>query len=190
MYSYNKSPLIHGKDLLSPCMDLDSYDIAKAILTLLDQKFENNYDNIPSLNYRDPYYCSGCTHNTSTELTDGSKALVGIGCHYIAHFIPSRPTVTLMPMGGEGINWIGQYEWNEADHVFANLGDGTYFHSGILAIRQAVATDANITYKILFNNAVAMTGGQQIDGDLTVPILCRQILAEGVTDVSVVTVYE
>jgi len=190
MYSYNKSPLIHGKDLLSPCMDLDSYDIAKAILTLLDQKFENNYDNIPSLNYRDPYYCSGCPHNTSTALPDGSKALVGIGCHYIAHLIPSRPTVTLMPMGGEGINWIGQYEWNEADHVFANLGDGTYFHSGILAIRQAVATDANITYKILFNNAVAMTGGQQIDGDLTVPILCRQILAEGVTDVSVVTVYE
>ena len=190
MYGYDKQPLIHGKDLLSPCMDLDSYDIAKVILPLLDQKFENNYDDVPTINERDPYYCSGCPHNTSTALPEGSKALVGIGCHYIAHLIPSRPSVTLMPMGGEGINWIGQYEWNEADHVFANLGDGTYFHSGILAIRQAVATDANITYKILFNNAVAMTGGQQIDGDLTVPILCRQILAEGVKDVSVVTVYE
>ena len=146
-------PPIHGKDLLTPCMDFDGYDIARAILKLLGKKFENNYDTIPTIEHeREPYYCSGCPHNTSTALPEGSKALIGIGCHFIAQLIPSRPTETLMPMGGEGINWIGQHEWNEADHIFANLGDGTYFHSGIMAIRQAVATDANMTYKILFND--------------------------------------
>ena len=190
MYGYSKMPPIHGKDLLTPCMDFDGYDIARAILKLLGQKFEDNYDTIPTIDAREPYYCSGCPHNTSTALPEGSKALIGIGCHYIAQLIPSRPTVTLMPMGGEGMNWIGQHEWNEADHVFANLGDGTYFHSGIMAIRQAVATDANITYKILYNDAVAMTGGQKVDGELTVPMLCQQVLAEGVKDVSVVSVNE
>ena len=105
----------------------------------------------------------------------------------MAQFMPDRPTETLMPMGGEGINWLGQYDHQEADHIFVNLGDGTYFHSGILAIRQAVASDANMTYKILYNDAVAMTGGQQVDGLLTVPIVCQQVLAEGVKDISLVS---
>jgi indolepyruvate ferredoxin oxidoreductase len=196
MYGYSKMPPIHGKDLLTPCVELDSYDIAKAIMKLSGLAFDNNYE-LGSVNpqYRDagkdsrsPYYCSGCPHNISTALPKDSKALIGIGCHYIAQFIPSRPTVTLAPMGSEGMNWIGQHEWNEAEHVFVNLGDGTYFHSGILAIRQALASNANMTYKILFNDAVAMTGGQKIDGELTIPILCRQLLAEGVSNVSLVSV--
>ena len=188
MYGYSKMPPIHGKDLLTPYMDFDGYDIARAISKLLAIKFNNNYDIIPTIEERMPFYCSGCPHNTSTALPEGSKALIGIGCHYIANFIPNRPTVTLSPMGGEGMNWVGQHEWNEADHVFANLGDGTYFHSGILAIRQALASDANMTYKILYNDAVAMTGGQQIDGELTIPMICQQILAEGAKDVSLVSV--
>jgi indolepyruvate ferredoxin oxidoreductase len=196
MYGYSKMPPIHGKDLLTPCVELDSYDIAKVIMKLLGLAFDNKYD-LATVNpqYRDagkgaryPYYCSGCPHNISTALPKGSKALIGIGCHYIAQFIPSRPTVTLAPMGSEGMNWVGQHEWNEANHVFVNLGDGTYFHSGILAIRQALASDANMTYKILFNDAVAMTGGQKIDGELTIPILCRQLLAEGALDISLVSV--
>ena len=196
MYGYSKMPPIHGKDLLTPCVELDSYDIAKVIMKLLGLAFDNKYD-LATVNpqYRDagkgaryPYYCSGCPHNISTALPKGSKALIGIGCHYIAQFIPSRPTVTLAPMGSEGMNWVGQHEWNEADHVFANLGDGTYFHSGILAIRQALASDANMTYKILFNDAVAMTGGQKVDGTLTIPMVCQQVLAEGAKDISLVSV--
>ena len=188
LYKFSNTPRIHGKDLLSPCLDFDGYDIARAILKLLRKKFEDNYDFIPTIDTRDPYYCSGCPHNTSTALPEGSKALIGIGCHYIAHYISSRPTVTLAPMGSEGMNWIGQHEWNEANHIFANLGDGTYFHSGILAIRQALASDANMTYKILFNDAVAMTGGQKVDGDLTIPAICQQVVAEGAKDVSLVSV--
>ena len=188
LYGHTSTPIIHGKDLLSPCLDFDGYDIARAIFKLLKIEFNNNYDTIPSLEERHPYYCSGCPHNTSTALPEGSKALIGIGCHYIAQLIPSRPTVTLAPMGSEGMNWIGQHEWNTADHIFANLGDGTYFHSGILAIRQALASDANMTYKILFNDAVAMTGGQKVDGELTIPMICQQVLAEGAKDVSLVSV--
>ena len=188
LYENTIKPDIHGKDLLSPSLGFTSYEIAQALSTLLKFAFIDNYSNIPTLNERSPYYCSGCPHNTSTALPEGSKALIGIGCHYIAQLIPSRPTETLMPMGGEGVNWIGQHEWNKADHIFANLGDGTYFHSGILAIRQAVASDANMTYKILYNDAVAMTGGQKVDGELSVPRICEQILAEGVSNVSLVSV--
>jgi indolepyruvate ferredoxin oxidoreductase len=180
-------PVIHGKDLLTPCMDFDGYEIARAISTLVDINFVNDYDTIPQLDGRDPFFCSGCPHNTSTTVPEGSKALIGIGCHYIAQMMPSRPTETLSPMGYEGTSWISQHEHQEADHVFVNLGDGTYFHSGILAIRQALASDANMTYKILFNDAVAMTGGQKPDGNLTVPIMCQQVLAEGATNVTVVS---
>jgi indolepyruvate ferredoxin oxidoreductase len=135
---------------------------------------------------RTPYFCSGCPHNTSTKVPEGSRALAGIGCHYLSQFM-DRSTATFTQMGGEGVPWIGQAPFTETRHVFANLGDGTYTHSGILAIRAAVAANVNITYKLLFNDAVAMTGGQPIDGGLTVPVLTRQLAAEGVRRIVVVT---
>ena len=136
--------------------------------------------------HRTPYFCSGCPHNTSTRVPEGSRALAGIGCHYLAQFM-DRSTATFTQMGGEGAPWIGQAPFTDTRHVFANLGDGTYTHSGVLAIRAAVAAKVNITYKLLFNDAVAMTGGQPIDGGLTVPALTRQLAAEGVGCVIVVT---
>ncbi|HEX3347353.1 MAG TPA: indolepyruvate ferredoxin oxidoreductase family protein [Acetobacteraceae bacterium] len=135
---------------------------------------------------RKPYYCSGCPHNTSTKVIDGSRALAGIGCHYMAIFM-DRQTETFSQMGGEGVAWIGQAPFTEETHVFANLGDGTYFHSGLMAIRAAIASGVNITYKLLFNDAVAMTGGQHVDGQLTVPQITRQLAAEGTAAVAVVT---
>ena len=135
---------------------------------------------------RRPYFCSGCPHNTSTKVLDGSRALGGIGCHTLAMWM-DRSTDTFSQMGGEGIAWLGQAPFTEENHVFANLGDGTYFHSGYMAIRAAIAGDVNITYKILYNDAVAMTGGQPLDGHLTVPQISRQVLAEGVRRVVVVT---
>jgi indolepyruvate ferredoxin oxidoreductase len=137
---------------------------------------------------RTPFFCSGCPHNSSTKVPDGSRALAGIGCHYMAIWMPERSTETFTQMGGEGTPWIGQAPFTETRHVFANLGDGTYNHSGVLAIRAAVAAKVNITYKILFNDAVAMTGGQTHDGgQLTVPMIARQVAAEGVGHVVVVT---
>ena len=136
---------------------------------------------------RIPYFCSGCPHNTSTRVPEGSKALAGIGCHYMAIWIRPDETMTFTQMGGEGVPWVGISPFTEMKHVFANLGDGTYYHSGLLAIRAAVAAGVNITYKILFNDAVAMTGGQPMDGPLTVPMLTRQVAAEGVKKVVVVT---
>ncbi len=135
---------------------------------------------------RTPYFCSGCPHNTSTKVPEGSRALAGIGCHYLSQFM-DRSTATFTQMGGEGVPWIGQAPFTETQHIFANLGDGTYTHSGVLAIRAAVAAKVNITYKLLFNDAVAMTGGQPIDGGLTVPVLTRQLAAEGVRPIVVVT---
>ncbi|HEV2303859.1 MAG TPA: indolepyruvate ferredoxin oxidoreductase family protein, partial [Stellaceae bacterium] len=135
---------------------------------------------------RTPYFCSGCPHNSSTKLPEGSRALAGIGCHYLAQFM-DRSTATFTQMGGEGAPWIGQAPFTETPHVFVNIGDGTYTHSGILAIRAAVAAGVNVTYKLLFNDAVAMTGGQPIDGGLTVPTVTRQLAAEGVRRIVVVT---
>jgi indolepyruvate ferredoxin oxidoreductase len=135
---------------------------------------------------RSPYFCSGCPHNSSTKVPEGSRALAGIGCHYLAQFM-ERSTATFTQMGGEGVPWIGQAPFTGTPHVFANLGDGTYTHSGVLAIRAAVAAKVNITYKLLFNDAVAMTGGQPIDGGLTVPVLTRQLAAEGVRRIVVVS---
>jgi len=135
---------------------------------------------------RTPYFCSGCPHNTSTKVPEGSRALAGIGCHYLSQFM-DRSTATFTQMGGEGAPWIGQAPFTETRHIFANLGDGTYTHSGVLAIRAAVAAKVNITYKLLFNDAVAMTGGQPIDGGLTVLTLTRQLAAEGVQPIVVVT---
>ncbi len=128
---------------------------------------------------RTPYFCSGCPHNRSTMVPEGSCALAGVGCHLMAVTMERR-TLTISQMGGEGATWIGMAEHAGTQHVFANMGDGTYFHSGLLAIRAAVAAGVNITYKLLYNDAVAMTGGQPLDGQLTVPQLTRQIGAEGV----------
>jgi indolepyruvate ferredoxin oxidoreductase len=136
---------------------------------------------------RIPYFCSGCPHNTSTRVPEGSKALAGIGCHYMATWIRPEQTMTFTQMGGEGVPWVGIQPFTDTRHVFANLGDGTYFHSGLLALRAAVGAQVNITYKILFNDAVAMTGGQPVDGQLTVPMITRQVAAEGVGRVAVVT---
>ena len=135
---------------------------------------------------RSPYFCPGCPHNTSTRVPEGSRALAGIGCHYMAIWM-DRATATFSHMGGEGVAWVGQAPFTETRHVFANLGDGTYFHSGLLAIRQAVAAQVPITYKILYNDAVAMTGGQPVDGELTVAMITRQLAAEGVQKMVVVT---
>jgi indolepyruvate ferredoxin oxidoreductase len=135
---------------------------------------------------RIPYFCSGCPHNTSTRVPEGSRALAGIGCHYMALWM-DRNTATFTHMGAEGVTWVGQAPFTNEQHVFANLGDGTYFHSGILAIRAAVAANVNMTYKILYNDAVAMTGGQHVDGPLDPAMISRQIAAEGVTPIVVVT---
>ncbi|GGB23186.1 indolepyruvate ferredoxin oxidoreductase [Tistrella bauzanensis] len=135
---------------------------------------------------RKPTYCSGCPHNTSTVVPEGSRALGGIGCHYMATWIMPR-TETYTQMGAEGTSWIGQAPFTTEKHVFQNLGDGTYFHSGVLAIRAAIAAKVNITYKILFNDAVAMTGGQPIDGSLTIQQMAHELVQEGVTKLVVVT---
>ncbi len=135
---------------------------------------------------RIPYFCSGCPHNTSTRVPEGSRAMAGIGCHYMALWM-DRSTATATHMGAEGLTWVGQAPFSKTAHVFQNLGDGTYFHSGSLAIRAAVATRTPITYKILFNDAVAMTGGQRHDGTLTPQAIARQVRAEGVEKVVVVT---
>ncbi|MCF8198791.1 MAG: indolepyruvate ferredoxin oxidoreductase family protein [Sulfuritalea sp.] len=136
---------------------------------------------------RVPHYCSGCPHNTSTKVPAGSRAIAGIGCHYMATWLSPETTQFFCQMGGEGVPWIGQAPYTKTPHVFTNLGDGTYFHSGILAIRAAVAAKVNITYKLLYNDAVAMTGGQPHDGTLNVPIITRQLAAEGVDRIVIVT---
>jgi indolepyruvate ferredoxin oxidoreductase len=135
---------------------------------------------------RTPYFCSGCPHNTSTRLPEGSKALAGIGCHFMANWM-DRETDGLIQMGGEGINWVTRSMFSGGKHAFQNLGDGTYYHSGSLAIRQAVAAKANITYKILFNDAVAMTGGQPVDGPISVESIAQSVRAEGVQRIALVS---
>jgi indolepyruvate ferredoxin oxidoreductase len=134
-----------------------------------------------------PYFCSGCPHNTSTNVPEGSLAMAGIGCHSMAIWMPERHTLFFSQMGGEGVPWIGQAPFTETKHIFQNLGDGTYYHSGLLAIRASVAAGVNITYKILFNDAVAMTGGQPVEGQITVPEIARQVEAEGVKRIVVVS---
>jgi indolepyruvate ferredoxin oxidoreductase len=133
-----------------------------------------------------PYFCSGCPHNTSTRVPEGSIAQAGIGCHFMASWM-QRDTIGLIQMGGEGVDWASHSMFTKTPHVFQNLGDGTYFHSGLLAIRQAVAARTNITYKILYNDAVAMTGGQPVDGSISVPQIARQLEAEGIAAIVVVS---
>ncbi|HUK60706.1 MAG TPA: indolepyruvate ferredoxin oxidoreductase family protein [Stellaceae bacterium] len=136
---------------------------------------------------RTPYFCSGCPHNTSTRVPEGSRALAGIGCHFMVQWVPNRNTATFSHMGGEGAAWIGQAPWSTDKHIFQNLGDGTYQHSGLLAIRAAAAAGVNITYKILYNDAVAMTGGQPVEGHPSVGEITREVLASGAKKVVVVT---
>lgn len=131
---------------------------------------------------RTAHFCSGCPHNTSTKVPKGSRAMAGIGCHFMAVWM-DRETETFSHMGGEGASWHGLNHFTDEEHVFANLGDGTYFHSGYMAIRAAISSGANITYKILFNDAVAMTGGQNHDGPLDPPTISKQLKAEGVKEV-------
>jgi indolepyruvate ferredoxin oxidoreductase len=146
------------------------------------QVLSNTADNVKRL----PYFCAGCPHNTSTRVPEGSHARAGIGCHFMANWM-DRSTEGLIQMGGEGVDWVSHAMFTRVPHVFQNLGDGTYYHSGYLAIRQAVAAKATLTYKILYNDAVAMTGGQPVDGALSVDAIARQVESEGVSRVVVLS---
>ena len=158
-------------------------DAVKAgLATITEAKRADNAEEIAT---RIPHFCSGCPHNSSTKLPDGSRAYAGIGCHYMVQWM-DRETTGFTHMGGEGANWIGEAPFSNRDHVFQNLGDGTYNHSGVQAIRAALAAGTNITYKILFNDAVAMTGGQQNDGDLSPQRIADEVRAMGVQHVAVV----
>ena len=161
-------------------------DLIKARLAFLEAKEQvlNKAVNIPP---RPAYYCAGCPHNTSTKVPEGSFALAGIGCHVMASSIYPEFNKLTTHMGGEGAPWIGQAAFSTIPHVFQNLGDGTYFHSGYLAIRAAVAAKVNMTYKILYNDAVAMTGGQPVDGSISVRQIAQQMTAEGVQRIALVT---
>ena len=152
-------------------------------IALLDEA--QRADNAEDITARIPHFCSGCPHNSSTKVPDGSRAYAGIGCHYMVQWM-DRETSGFTHMGAEGANWIGEAPFSNREHVFQNLGDGTYNHSGVQAIRAALAAKTNITYKILYNDAVAMTGGQSNDGGLDAPKITRELLAMGVEDVVVV----
>ena len=190
-------PAPHGQWLLPPTGEMTPTIIARALASRLARMHPDDgwterartladptLPRTPLL--RTPYFCSGCPHNRSTLVPEGSCAFGGVGCHLMAVTMERR-TLTISQMGGEGVGWIGMAEHAGVQHVFANMGDGTYFHSGLLAIRAAVAAGVNITYKLLYNDAVAMTGGQPVDGPLTVPQLTCQIAAEGVVRIVVLT---
>jgi indolepyruvate ferredoxin oxidoreductase len=195
----------HGDWLLPPHAELTPAMIARVIAQRIErlelhprhiERIRRRVDFInqkeralakPSITLaRMPYFCSGCPHNTSTNVPEGSRATAGIGCHVMAIWM-DRSTSTYTHMGGEGVPWIGQAPFTDEKHMFANLGDGTYYHSGILAIRAAVAAGVNITYKILYNDAVAMTGGQPVDGPISPRAIAAQCAAEGVSKIVVVT---
>jgi len=207
MYNWSERPSIVGKYdeagewILPSTSELTPARIAKVIARRI-QKFHDSEQiravlawmeqkeselALPRAQFpRVPHYCSGCPHNTSTVVPEGSRAQAGIGCHYMVTWM-DRNTDTFTHMGGEGVTWAGQAAFTDTPHVFQNLGDGTYFHSGSLAIRQAIAAGVNITYKILYNDAVAMTGGQPVDGTLSVPQIAHQMRAEGVETIVVVS---
>ena len=191
-----------GRDLVPNLSEITPAMVARAIASRV-QRFYTSEDIQKRLDFlnqkehalaqprqlieRKPHFCSGCPHNTSTQVPEGSHALGGIGCHYMTLWMEDRPTQTFTQMGGEGVTWAGQAPFTEQNHVFQNLGDGTYFHSGILAIRQSIAAGVNITYKLLYNDAVAMTGGQPIDGTLTVAQIITQLRGEGVKRIALVS---
>ncbi len=180
------------RDQFTPWGELDSAAIAEVLTRRLPAaalqagQFRQGRRPLEERPARIPYFCAGCPHNTSTQVPEGSRALAGIGCHYMAQWMDRR-TDTFTQMGGEGLTWMGQAPFTDEPHVFVNLGDGTYFHSGTLAIRAAVASGVNVTYKLLYNDAVAMTGGQPADGALDVPQTVQQLIAEGVRRVAVVS---
>ncbi|MES2494491.1 MAG: indolepyruvate ferredoxin oxidoreductase family protein [Pseudomonadota bacterium] len=179
-----------GAPLLSSTLQLEPIAIARIIAGLLDLPdtgLTGATQSQPLDTRRTPYFCSGCPHSRSTRIPEGSLSMTGIGCHTMANFV--RPHEALLPtqMGGEGANWLGLAAFTDTPHIFQNMGDGTYYHSGLLAIRAAVASGANITYKILYNDAVAMTGGQPVDGPISVAEIARQVSAEGVTEIVVLS---
>ena len=169
-------------------LDADTAARIDAQLAILEAK-ERAMQVVEVKGDRAPWFCSGCPHNTSTVVPEGSRAMAGIGCHFMAVWM-DRATIGFTQMGGEGVPWVGQQPFSKEKHVFANLGDGTYFHSGLLAIRQSIAAGVNITYKILYNDAVAMTGGQQVgerpEGH-SVTQIAHSVSAEGATKIVVVT---
>ena len=167
-------------------VDADTAARMDARIALIEAKERSMVVQAVDSGDRTPFFCSGCPHNTSTRVPEGSRAVAGIGCHYMAVWM-DRSTVTFSQMGGEGVSWVGQAAFTTDKHVFANLGDGTYYHSGLLAVRQSIAAKVNVTYKILFNDAVAMTGGQPVDGTLKVPEMTRELDAEGAVKIVVVT---
>ena len=190
----------NGQQLVPWTGELSPLQLAKIVARRLDQalmglnlteradKLASHPSNVIDISgaTRTPYFCSGCPHNSSTKIPEGSSALAGIGCHFMANWM-GRDTEGLIQMGGEGINWITRSRFNGGKHIFQNLGDGTFYHSGSLAIRQAVAAKTNITYKILFNDAVAMTGGQPVDGPITVEAVAHSVRAEGVERIALVS---
>ena len=190
----------NGDRLVPWIGELSPLQLANIVAARLDNEFpglnltaraaalERDGSNVISISgaTRMPYFCSGCPHNTSTRLPEGSSALAGIGCHFMASWM-DRDTEGLIQMGGEGANWITRSRFNGGRHIFQNLGDGTFYHSGSLAIRQAVAAGTNITFKILFNDAVAMTGGQPVDGPLSVPAIAHSVRAEGIERIAVIS---
>ena len=160
------SPLLVAKALLARLPGHADLDPARARIARLEDTQRAARGNVVPLT-RNPFFCAGCPHNTSTKLPEGSRGMAGIGCHAMARWMDHLNTKTVTQMGGEGVNWIGHAPFTTERHVFQNIGDGTYFHSGIVAIRASIAANSNITYKILYNDAVAMTGGQPVEGGLT-----------------------
>jgi len=186
-----------GKTLFAPHGVLEPTEIARAVGRRIGDRAvsdcaqalqdETRARNEADLVARVPYFCAGCPHNSSTVLPDGARGYAGIGCHWLAQFVPGRKTEGATHMGGEGANWVGEAPFSTRAHVFQNMGDGTYNHSGLMAIRHAVSARTNITYKILFNDAVAMTGGQRNDGGLSVEQIAAQMRAIGVERIAVVS---
>ena len=163
---------------------MDAPDIRARISEL--EAAEKRAQSAQSIIERIPYFCAGCPHNSSTVVPDGSRAYAGIGCHYMVQWM-DRSTEGFTQMGGEGANWIGEAPFSTRDHVFQNIGDGTFIHSGSLAIRAAVASGANMTFKLLYNDAVAMTGGQGLDGGMSVSQMAHSLAAEGVKQIALVS---
>jgi len=178
-----------GKRLKKLGVDADTASRIDARLALIEAKERSLQNMRVDSGDRLPFFCSGCPHNTSTKVPEGSRAVAGIGCHYMVVWM-DRSTSTFTQMGGEGVPWVGQAPFTTDQHIFANLGDGTYFHSGSLAIRQSIAAGVNITYKVLYNDAVAMTGGQRVgerpEGHSVLQIM-QSLKAEGVAALCIVT---
>jgi len=206
LYSLADRPRVVGKrdergaPLLSELTELDTAQVLRALAMRLPEGLRTEaltrrLAEIEALERaaaeplaaRDPFFCPGCPHNTSTRVPEGSRGLAGIGCHWLVTKMPERETTAFTQMGGEGASWLGIAPFTDEAHVFANIGDGTWAHSGSLALRAAVAAGANVTYKVLVNSAVAMTGGQAVEGEPGVPRIAAQIRAEGVQRIAVVS---